>query len=452
MMAVASVLVWLAFQAGPSQAVPSGVTSAGAPVPPATATPVPNLTVTDARATVGPASGGWLPEDIARRVRRNPPLGAVPADPTNRWADSADAAALGHRLFFDERLSASGTVSCATCHDPAQGFSDGRPLAKGEGTGTRHSMTVLNAAHQRWFTWDGRADTLWSQAVQPFETPHEMNMPRARVVQRIREDSVLRAAYRRAFGAEPPAADAPPAMVDAAFAKVGKAIAAYERTLVSGPSAYDRWWTRRAAGDPQADQELTDAARRGLLLFFGKANCFQCHHGALFSDGEFHMIGIPPRDGGKPTDAGRYAVVDRVRNDPFNAAGPHSDDPKGTQATISASLVNSPDRWGEFRTPSLRNAASSPPYMHAGQMATLADVVHFYSTLEGATALDHHRELVLKRLDLSTAEQADLVQFLGALSGAGPGAPWDRAPGDGAPGDGAPGDAAPGDPASAPDR
>jgi cytochrome c peroxidase len=148
--------------------------------------------------------------------------------------DNADAAALGHRLFFDERLSASGTVSCATCHDPAQGFSDGRPLAKGEGTGTRHSMTVLNAAHQRWFTWDGRADTLWSQAVQPFETPHEMNMPRARVVQRISEDSVLRAAYRRAFGAEPPAADAPPAMVDAAFAKVGKAIAAYERTLVSG--------------------------------------------------------------------------------------------------------------------------------------------------------------------------------------------------------------------------
>jgi hypothetical protein len=240
MMAVASVLVWLAFQAAPSQAAPSGATPAGAPVPPATATPVPNLTVTDARATVGPASGGWLPEDIARHVRRNPPLGALPADPTNRWADSADAAALGHRLFFDERLSASGTVSCATCHDPAQGFSDGRPLAKGEGTGTRHSMTVLNAAHQRWFTWDGRADTLWSQAVQPFETPHEMNMPRARVVQRISEDSVLRAAYRRAFGAEPPAADAPPAMVDAAFAKVGKAIAAYEHFLREGSPGVER--------------------------------------------------------------------------------------------------------------------------------------------------------------------------------------------------------------------
>ena len=372
----------------------------------------------------GPAAGGWLTEQLAARVRRNPPLGAVPADPTNRWADSDAAAALGHRIFFDERFSASGRVACTTCHDPAHGFSDPRPLAKGEGAGPRHSMRVLNAAHQRWFTWDGRADTLWSQAVQPFETPLEMNLPRAKVVAQVAGDSILRDAYRRAFGQAPPAADAAPADVDAAFARIGKALAAYERKLVTGPSAYDRWWTRRAAGDPKADDALTDAQRRGLALFFGKANCFQCHHGALFSDGEFHMLGIPPRDGGQPTDAGRYAVIERVRSDPFNAAGPHSDDPQGRQAAISAALVRTPDQWGEFRTPSLRNVAQTPPYMHAGQMATLPDVVRFYSTLEGATSLDHHRESVLVKLGLSAAEQSDLVAFLEALTGPLPGTPW----------------------------
>lgn len=376
-----------------------------------------------------PRAGGWLDDATARRVARNPPLGAVPADPTNRFADSASAAELGHLLFFDARLSASGTVSCATCHDPARGFSDTRPLAVGEGTGPRHSMTVLNAAHQRWLTWDGRADTLWGQAVQPFETVHEMGSTRANVLATVRGDPALRERWRAAFGEDVPPADAGQAAVDAAFAMVGKALAAYERKLTSGPSAYDRWWTRRAAGDAGADGELSEPERRGLALFFGKANCFQCHHGALFSDGEFHNIGMPPRDGGMPTDAGRYAVVERLRDDPFNAAGPHSDDREGAQARISRSLVNSPDRWGEFRTPSLRNAAVTAPYMHAGQKATLADVVRFYSTLEGATQLDHHRESVLRKLDLSEREQADLVAFLGALSGPGPGAPWDRAPG-----------------------
>ncbi len=374
-----------------------------------------------------PAAGGWLDAATARRVARNPPLGAVPADPTNRWADHEPAARLGHRLFFDPRLSASGAVSCASCHDPAYGFADRRAIAVGEGRGSRHSMSVLHAAHQRWLTWDGRADTLWGQATQPFETPHEHGTTRRQVLGVIAGDPELRAAWRSAFGADPPAADAGDAAIDAGFAMVGKAIAAYERRLVGGPSAYDRWWTRRAAGDPGADAELSESARRGLLLFFGKADCFQCHHGALFSDGEFHAIGIPA-PGGMPKDPGRYAVVDRVRADPMNAAGPHSDARDGRQARISSTLVNSPERWGEFRTPSLRNAAATPPYMHDGQFATLAQVVRFYSTLEGAVSLDHHRETVLRKLDLSEAEQSDLVAFLESLGGTPPPPPWGQAP------------------------
>ncbi|NBP51624.1 MAG: hypothetical protein EBU70_10715 [Actinobacteria bacterium] len=139
----------------------------------------------------------------AARVARNPPLPPVPPDPTNRWADDAAAAHLGHLLFFDVGLSATQTVNCATCHAPAYGFSDRRALAVGVGTGTRHSMTVLNAAHQRWFTWDGRADTLWSQATQPFESPAEMATPRATVLAHVLEDPELLEAWTRAFGGPP---------------------------------------------------------------------------------------------------------------------------------------------------------------------------------------------------------------------------------------------------------
>ncbi len=366
---------------------------------------------------------------IKRRVARNPPLAAVPPDPTNKFADSQPAAELGHRIFFDPRFSSSGAVSCSTCHDPAHGFADARAVAVGVGTGTRQAMTVLNAAHQRWFTWDGRADTMWSQAVQPFEAALEMNFPRDRVVAQVAVDPVLRAAYERAFGVAPPAAGAPAAAIDRAFANIGKALAAYERHLVTGPSAYDRWWTRQAAGDPRADEELSAAARRGLVIFFDEGNCWQCHHGALFSDGEFHMLGLPPLAGGAPHDPGRYSVIDRVRADPFNAAGPHSDDPTGPQARISASLAKDPDLWGRFRTPSLRNVAETPPYMHEGQKATLEDVVRFYASLEGATSLDHHRELVLVRLGLSPAKQADLTAFLHMLTGTPPAAPWNAPPG-----------------------
>jgi cytochrome c peroxidase len=368
-----------------------------------------------------------LPAEIAQRVARNPPLPPVPPDPTNRWSDDPIAAELGHRIFFDPRFSASGTVSCATCHQPGHGFADARPIARGEGTGTRRSMSVLNAAHNRWFTWDGRADTLWSQALQPLETPHEHGTTREAVVATVGADPVLRALYERAFG-EPPAAGAAGAALDATFARIGKAIAAYERRLVTGPSAYDRWWTRHHAGDPDADQELTPAARRGLELFFGRAQCWECHHGANFTDGEFHVIGVPSRAGGMPTDPGRYAVVEGVRDNPFNAAGPHSDDPAGRQARISAALVRFPELWGQVKTPSLRAAALAGPYMHQGQFETLEEVVRFYSTLEGAVTLDHHRELVLRRLDLSPEEQADLVAFLRAIAGTPPGPPWGEPP------------------------
>ena len=156
---------------------------------------------------------------------------------------------------------------------------------------------------------------------------------------------------------------------------------------------------------------------RGAALFVDRADCVRCHSGPLLSDGEFHMIGVPPRQGGVPTDRGRLEGVERLRRDPFNAAGAFSDQREGSRAKVTLATQPDPESWGRFRTPSLRAAGCSPPYMHQGQLATLEDVVRFYDTLEGATALDHHAERVLQPLGLTDRERADLVAFLRGVQG-----------------------------------
>lgn len=352
------------------------------------------------------------------RLLRLGPLPALPPDPTNRWADDPKAAAFGRGLFNEPRLSRNGEVSCATCHQPDRGFADGRRVAVGLGTGTRHTQTLLDAAHQRWLTWDGRADSLWSQALHPFQNPLEMGLAPSEVVERLRSIEPLRAQYESLFGPLPAAGDAQG--VDVAFAQLGKAIAAFERTLVTGPSAFDRWLDRVRGGDDSATAEFGAAARRGATLFVGKADCVRCHAGPLLSDGEFHMIGVPTPDGGAPTDRGRLDGIERLKVDRFNAAGAHSDAPDGSQAKVTRATVADPDAWGRFRTPSLRVAADTPPYMHQGQLATLEDVVRFYDTLDGATSLDHHAERVLEPLGLTESQRKDLVAFLHAVQGSPP--------------------------------
>lgn len=368
-------------------------------------------------------AGGPAVEDALRqRLLRLGPLPAVPPDPTNRWADDPKAVAFGRDLFHETRLSRNGEVSCATCHRPELGFADGRALAVGIAKGTRHTQSLLDAAHQRWLTWDGRADSLWSQALHPFQNPLEMGLTPVEVVERVRAIEPLRAQYEMVFGPLPAAGDA--AAADAAFARLGKAIAAFERTLVTGPSPFDRWLERLRAGDAAPTADFDEAAVRGALLFVGKADCVRCHSGPLLSDGEFHMIGVPTADGGAPTDRGRLDGVERLKADRFNAAGAFSDAPEGAQAKVTRATVTDPDSWGRFRTPSLRSAASSPPYMHQGQLASLEEVVRFYDTLEGATSLDHHAERVLEPLGLTESQRRDLVAFLRAVQGAPP-APTD---------------------------
>lgn len=375
------------------------------------------------------------PEQV-RRIREMAWPGHPPADPTNRWADSDAAAALGHALFFDRGLSSTGTVSCATCHRPDRAFSDGLRVAVGIGTGPRRTMTVLDSAHQSWLGWDGRADSLWSQALQPIERDIELGSSRRAALARVSSDPMLRERWTAAFGQAPPASgDASPQDIDAAFAKLGKAIAAYERKLVTGPSAFDQWvakWKQSGATAALTpDARMSESALRGLSLFTGRAGCWQCHGGPMLSDGEFHALGAPgrpERGGGVSSDAGRYGGVDVLKSSPFTAAGAHSDAPDGERAKLVRSLVRVPDQFGAMRTPSLRHAGLGGPYFHEGQFDSLEDVVRFYSTLEGAQSLDHHQEQVLTRLDLSPQESADLVAFLRSAAGTPPPSTWTSDP------------------------
>lgn len=368
----------------------------------------------------------------------------LPSDPTNRFADHPGAAHLGHYLFFETRFSANGKVSCATCHIPALGFADGRRLAMGLARVARHSPSLWNAAYQRWFFWDGRADSLWSQALAPLEDAKEFGGSRLGVTRTLYQDAELRDAYEAVFGPLPllsgsrfpgrgePVAGEPGhpyqhawdrvaaedrVQIDRVFANVGKAIAAYERLLVSGPSPFDRFVEGLREENPQKRAALSIAAQRGLKLFIGKANCRPCHSGPQFSDLEFHNNGIPPLQPGLSTDSGRYDGIIRLMANPFNAAGPFSDDQNGTKARAVRYVVRGPETWGRFKTPGLRNVALSPPYMHQGSIATLREVVDFYSTLQGQTAMLHHPNPLLVRLDLSEQEIDDLVAFLLSLTG-----------------------------------
>ncbi len=391
----------------------------------------------------------FTPDEL-QRIRSLAPLPPTPDDPTNARSTSLQAARLGHYLFFDAGLSVNGEISCATCHTPTRWFTDGRQTAQALGAGTRNTPSLMNVAHQRWFTWDGRDDSLWSQGLEPLERDNEMGGNRVAIVRHVLRSPELKAAYEAVFGPLPnidrkagsqvpdeakPIPDNPDhplnvawmAMSEAdrervtrAFVNVGKAIGAYERQLIDGMTPFDRFVTGLVEDGSASTNVLSPEELRGLRLFIGKAKCIRCHHGPTFTDNEFHNIGVPPLDGGLPRDPARYAGVELLKKSEFNAAGRFSDAPTSQVAILTEALVNSPENWGAFKTPSLRGVANTAPYMHAGQFELLEDVVRFYSTLEGAVQLDHHSETALDPLHLSEEEIQDLVAFLLTLRDVGP--------------------------------
>lgn len=359
-------------------------------------------------------------------------LPALAADPSNRYADDPQAATLGKQLFFDTRFSANGEVACATCHLPTLHFQDGRPLAQGIGTTNRRAMTIVGTAYSPWFFWDGRKDSQWSQALGPLENPVEHGGNRTFYAHLI--EHYYKAEYEAIFGNLPdltalPANAAPleDAELHAAwdalsdeqqqnvshiYANMGKAIAAYERTIMPAPARFDRYAQAVIADDTQAMQDIFTADERaGLRLFIGKAECIKCHNGALFTNNDFHNTGVPAV-ASLPEDSGRALGAQQVLADEFNCLSQYSDAEASSCAELRFMVAEGHELVRQYKPPSLRNVAERAPYMHAGQFATLEEVLDHYSRAPASP--DGHSEL--NPLTLNNAERQQIIAFLKTLS------------------------------------
>jgi cytochrome c peroxidase len=270
-------------------------------------------------------------------------------------------------LFFDPRLSGNDHWACSTCHNPSFGYGDGLPRSLGFGNEQelgRHSPTIINVAYNTSQFWDGRAATMEEQAMGPIVANREMNSDPQAMIREITGIPGYAEQFKNVF-------NGPPSMKN-----VGMALAAFERTIVSGESSFDRY----VNGDKRA---LNEQQKRGLILFVSKAACSQCHSGPSFSDSSFHNLGLP-QAGPLKEDLGRYEVT-----------------------------KSSKDK-GAFKVPGLRSVEMSPPYMHTGAFNTLDEVVEFYN--QGGGSGPNKSEKILK-LNLTDAEKKDLVAFLKSLTG-----------------------------------
>ncbi len=354
-------------------------------------------------------------------------------DPSNKYADDPAAASLGQSLFFDARFSSNGQVSCATCHQPERMFQDGTALAHGVGTTNRRTMTIVGTAFSPWLFWDGRKDSQWAQALGPLENPVEHGGDRTFYAHLL--DQYYRTEYEAVFGPMPDLSELPmnagpvadekaqaawDAMsaddqesVTRIYANMGKAIAAYERQLQPGESRFDSYVKAITAGDSEkAATVLTDEEVAGLRLFIGKANCTQCHNGPLFTNNDFHNTGVPAVST-LPEDMGRALGAQQVLEDEFNCLSAYSDAAETDCAELKYMTVDEHEQERQFRPPSLRNVVGRGPYMHAGQFATLEEVLAHYNTAPAAPA--GHSEL--NPLNLSQEEIAQIIAFLDTLSG-----------------------------------
>jgi cytochrome c peroxidase len=313
---------------------------------------------------------------VGKVVTIKPPLGLppvpIPADNT----PTAETIALGRRLYYDTSLSVDHTVSCATCHDPADGFTDDKPVSNGvqNKTGTRSAPTVINSAYNTLQFWDGRAPSLEKQAEGPIANPVEMAYSLEGVVDRLNQDTSYREQFKKAWGTDKITVDI-----------ITKSIGSFERTVLSGNSPFDRFYY---GGDKTA---LSASAQRGLKVFQDpkRGNCAVCHtidkKYALFTDNKFHNIGVGADLQGNFTDTGRYS-----------------------QTKNNADM-------GAFKTPTLRNIAQTAPYMHDGELRDLKAVIDHYI---GGGNSNPHLDKEIHVLDfLSGQEREDLQEFLKSLTG-----------------------------------
>lgn len=379
-----------------------------------------------------PGAPSWSEEEL--RIIASLSLDALPPlppDPSNRVADEPAAAELGHRLYFDTRLSSNGQVSCATCHKPELMFTDGLALAVGVSIGPMHTPSLVGLSYSPWFYWDGRKDSQWAQALAPLEAAHEHATDRVQLMLLFSRDPIYLDMYEEVFGplafpvvlpdSGTPEGDAQQQgnwnSLDSAtqknisefFANLGKAIAAYERKIMPGRARFDDYAEQISTGAERGDV-LSNSEMAGLQVFIGKGQCVTCHNGPLFTNHEFHNTGVLAVSGTMPS-MGRYDGIRTSREDPFNCLGEFSD--ASTADCIELRFArDANDLVGALKTPTLRNISLTAPYMHGGQMTSLAEVVDHYD--EAPNSMLSHNEA--KPLGLRAVERSQLEDFLLTLT------------------------------------
>lgn len=354
----------------------------------------------------------------------------IAEDLSNRFQQNEQAVVLGAKLFFDARLSDSGTISCSVCHQPNREFSDGLRVASGVARGKRNTPSLLGAAHQTWFFWDGRKDSLWSQALEPFEDMTEHNLSRTALLKIILNDPEYRSLYESIFSEIPDLKelaswpeDASPQRdllalktwkelpaktrkhINRAFSNIGKSIAAYETTLTFKVSRFDQYLNDLKQAKPSA--HLTHPEVSGLKLFIGKANCTTCHFSPLLSSQHFQNIGTGIRN----KDMGRSKVAETQAWDIFNCLGEYSDALKSDCKDLEFMSKDRHALAGSFKVPSLRNVSNTAPYLHDGRFKQLESVVEFYTNPPSKNRSGNHLPMIV----LDDKEINQLVQFLKTL-------------------------------------
>ncbi len=349
--------------------------------------------------------------ELRRIMQHGPWPQAWSPDPSNRVSGQRAAIDFGEQLFFENRLSGSGKLSCGSCHVPERDWSDG--LVRGEGMQTvdRNTPNLVNARYHRWYGWDGAADSLWSQSIRPILNDKELASTPQHVAQLLRKDAELACHYQRTFGKSPATVtDDETLLVD-----MGKVLAAFQETIVAARTAFDEFRDALARGDRAAAARYSLPAQRGLQIFIGKGNCSTCHTGPRFTNGEFHSTGVSFFTSKDRVDPGRYEGIRQLKESRFNLLGPYNDDPARTTAVATRHVDLVQRNFGEFKVPSLRNAALTGPYMHNGQIGTLREVVRYYSEIN-PDRLHADGEQLLKPLKLSAQEVDDLIVFVESLT------------------------------------
>lgn len=395
----------------------------------------------------------WSDDEIA--LLKTMHLDAMPALPellTNKYATNDKAATFGQKLFFDKRFSLDGEVSCSTCHQPDRYFTDGLKTSKGVDTVRRNAPTVVGINQSTWFFHDGRADSLWSQALGPLEDSKEHGGNRTMYAHIIYNDKKYRKEYENLFGKMPDLANtkrfpkragpvkdkhahqawlsmkpADRKAITQIYVNMGKSIAAYEHKLRPAPSKFDHYVKALIANDKAAMQKTmsTDEAA-GLKLFITKANCVICHNGPAFSDFEFHNIGTPQASL-KKYDMGRKTAIHKLKKNAFNCFSEYNDSKEKNCDHITYIVIDEHVTLGTFKTPGLRNISKTAPFMHAGQYEKLSDVINHYVDPPPIKLGENDTRML--SFDLNKKEQAQLESFLNALNSeidAGP--RWLKAP------------------------